>query len=323
MSKGQMYPSNGMKVTLALRTGWGILFGAACVWATEPSVGAVQRESGNDAARLGSLEVTTPLPASATHLPVQDAAMSDRSVTAAPGGVPSSGPVGAQELTPATPTPVSPVNSVAASPYDVASSEPATAAQAVASPQSDDAPATLLDSSFYALGGFAGLGVMYTRFAGGDRPLICGEAAVIIDHAFTFGGGGCGIPDSMNAASVGVSNTTAEDRVQFGYGGAIARYHIFSRRVTNLAVGVLIGAGGVVVGKWIGSSEKPENFDVKNQDAVFIVEPQIGGFANLTRWLRVGAIAGYRVASGVDLKGINASDVRGLTLGGQIQGGWF
>lgn len=320
MSKGQMYPSNCMKVTMALRTAGGMLFGAVCVWANEPSAGASLGTSGSNASRPVVSEATPRAPAGAVELPAQSTASSDQAAMLEE--APSPGAVGAQDTVPPAATPVSSANSVAASPYGVAASEPAVPARA-APPPTDDAPATLLDSNFYALGGFGGLGVMYTRFAGGDRPLICGEAAVIIDHAFTFGGGGCGIPDSMNAASAGVANTTADDRVQFGYGGAIARYHVFSRRVTNLAVGVLIGAGGVVVGKWIGSSDDPENFDVKNQDAVFIVEPQVGGYANLTRWLRVGAVAGYRVASGVDLKGINASDIRGLTLGGQIQAGWF
>lgn len=324
VSKGQMYPSNGIKVTMVLRTVGGLLFSAACVWANEPSPGANPGKRADDAERPPAMELTPRPPAGAAALQSQNTAPGDATGNAASEGTSSSAPAAARDPTSPTapPPPVSSVNSVAASPYGVDSNEPAVAAQA-APPPSDDAPATLLDSSFYALGGFAGFGVMYTRFAGGDRPLICGEAAVIIDHAFTFGGGGCGIPDSMKATSIGVSNTSAEDRVQFGYGGAIARYHLFSRRSINLAIGVLVGAGGVVVGKWIGGAKDPENFDVKNQDAVFIVEPQVGGFANLTRWLRVGAVAGYRVASGVDLKGMSASDLRGPTLGGQIQGGWF
>lgn len=194
--------------------------------------------------------------------------------------------------------------------------------------RSEDVPATLLDSrSDYSIGGFGGLGVMYTRFGGGDRPLVCGEGAVIIDHAFTLGGGGCWIPDDMNAIDLGVSSTNTKDRLQFGYGGAIIRYHLFSRRVTNLALGALVGAGGLVVGQWdaapdSGDSDK-QNFTVKTQDGVFVLEPQVAGFANLTRWLRIGAIAGYRFVSGVDLRGLKAADLRGPTLGGQIQAGWF
>jgi len=53
------------------------------------------------------------------------------------------------------------------------------------------------------------------------------------------------------------------------------------------------------------------------------VEPQVGAHVNITRWLRLGAVAGYRVVSGMDTKGLSDSDLAGPTVGGQIQAGWF
>jgi hypothetical protein len=168
---------------------------------------------------------------------------------------------------------------------------------------------------------------MYTRFAGNDRPLVCGEGAVIIDHTFTLGGGGCGIAAVMDGSKYGNAPHDDSDRMSFGYGGAIVRYHFFSRHVVNLAIGGLIGAGGLHISTWNGigdqSDDTGDNYTKKGQDAVFVAEPQIGGFANLTRWLRVGVIGGYRFVSGVETKGLTSKDLSGPTIGGQIQGGWF
>jgi hypothetical protein len=184
----------------------------------------------------------------------------------------------------------------------------------------------LFDSGVdYAIGGFGGVGVMYTRFNGSDKPLVCGEGAVIIDHKLTLGGGGCGVAAMMNAEAYGSAPHSTGDRLTFGYGGAIGRYHFFSREAVNLAVGGLIGAGGITIQTWKGSGSRsdPDNYSNKSQDPVFVFEPQIGGFVNITRWLRLAAIGGYRFISGVDVKGLRSKDLMGPTLGAQIQGGWF
>jgi hypothetical protein len=117
-------------------------------------------------------------------------------------------------------------------------------------------------------------------------------------------------------------------RLDFGYGGAIVRYHFFSRNTVNLAVGALIGAGGISINTWDGTTttvggDTERRYTNKSSDAVFVFEPQIGGFLNLKRWLRVGALGGFRVVSGVDTKGLRNKDLMGPAIGGQIQGGWF
>lgn len=298
-----MYPSKRANGIVGWQLVCGTLFSAATARAAEPQA--------TPAATDNSTTSTTAVAPAGASVPSNP---NEPSPPPAPQAVGSPTEVQA---------PSSP-NSVAASPYG----EAAVAVPYKSPQRSEDVPATLLDThSDYSIGGFGGLGVMYTRFGGGDRPLVCGEGAVIIDHAFTLGGGGCWIADDMKAIDLGVSSTNTKERLQFGYGGAIIRYHLFSRRVTNLALGALVGAGGLVVGQWDtapdGDDSDKQNFTVKTQDGVFVLEPQVAGFANLTRWLRIGAIAGYRFVSGVDLRGLKAADLRGPTLGGQIQAGWF
>ena len=52
-------------------------------------------------------------------------------------------------------------------------------------------------------------------------------------------------------------------------------------------------------------------------------QPAVAVHANLTKWMRLGLTAGYRLTSGVDHLGFKESDVNGLMLGGQIQFGAF
>jgi hypothetical protein len=215
---------------------------------------------------------------------------------------------------------------VAESPYGNGTHVAVAAANPNPTPQpADQGPDTLLDPSVdYAIGGLGSLGVLYTRFAHLDAVAVCGEGAIIIDHALTLGGGGCAIPRNIKAEHYGTGPHDPDDRMQFGYGGAIARYHFFSRRVANLGVGALMGAGAIEIGTWDGSGQDWQtDYTHKRTDAVFVFEPQIGGYANITRWLRVGAMASYRIVGGVNTKGLSNGSVSGPMVGGQIQAGWF
>jgi hypothetical protein len=226
------------------------------------------------------------------------------------------------------PEPQASTTSVAVSPYGPSSSstsQPPPQAQSPQPPKPYDGPPTLWDSSAdYAIGGFGGVGVMYTRIARENAVQVCGEGALIIDHKLTLGGGGCGITTMINAYKYGSGPHDPNDRMTFGYGGAIIRYHLFSHRIVNLGVGALIGAGGVGIGTWDGSgNDWDNNYTHKRSEAVFVFEPQIGAFTNVTRWLRLGANVGYRIVSGVNTQGLSASDLSAPTIGGMIQGGWF
>jgi hypothetical protein len=212
---------------------------------------------------------------------------------------------------------------VAASPYGPAKPPPASpAADPLSQPprRAYDGPPTLLED--YAIGGFGGIGVMYTRFAGAGAAQVCGEGGVIIDHALELGGGGCGITTTVAAPKDGPPPRYPDDRMGFGYGGAIIRYHFLTRKIVNVGVGALIGAGGLTIGTWDSENDKWSSSHQKSE-AVFVFEPQVGAYTNFTRWLRIGATAGYRIVSGVNMQGVSASDLAAPTLGGVLQGGWF
>lgn len=187
----------------------------------------------------------------------------------------------------------------------------------------DRGPATLFDSNLdYSFGGFGGVNVVYARIAGTDGAMVGGEAAVIIDHALTFGGGGYGFVVPIEGQKY---TNQKGDVLHFGYGGAIVRYHFRSMHAVNFAVGTLIGAGGIAIGQKSSdpNADNGDNFDVSKSEAMFVLEPQVGVYANVTRWFRVGATVGYRVVTGVETKNLSASDLSGISAGGGLHFGWF
>lgn len=224
----------------------------------------------------------------------------------------------------------SPASSLAPSPYGAPNPPPSSNEIKLATPPPaepkvvNDGPPTLLGKGGdYAFGGFGGVGVQYTRFAGKNAVQVCGEGAVIIDHVLTLGGGGCGIATNPNAEQYGPAPHDPNDRLMFGYGGAIIRYHLFSHSPVNLGIGALIGAGGLSIGTLSSDNNGSDKYSRVRSEAVFVIEPEVGAYANVTRWLRVGITGGYRIVSSVSMQGLSSGDVSSPVLGGVVQGGWF
>lgn len=180
--------------------------------------------------------------------------------------------------------------------------------------EKSDGPATLFDGDEEVVfGGFGGLNVRYTRVLGNDSVWVGGEGALLLNHAFSVGVGGGGIANEINP--------TRETRLEFGYGGLVLRYHFFSSEVVNFAVGSLVGAGGIGVHDRDAKSDDIDWEEVG--ETVFVIEPELGLYLNVTRWMRVGVTSGYRFVAGVDKNDLSETDVRGATGGGSIQFGWF
>jgi len=182
-------------------------------------------------------------------------------------------------------------------------------------PESEDEPPATLFGGDQAVvfGGFGGLNVRYTRVLGNDAVWVGGEGALLLNHAFSVGAGGGGIANEINP--------TKQTRLDFGYGGLILRYHFFSSEIVNFAVGGLIGAGSIGV--------HDRNLDADQVDweevgeTVFVFEPELGLYLNVTRWMRIGLTGGYRFVSGVEKNDLSETDVRGAAGGGAVQFGWF
>ena len=68
---------------------------------------------------------------------------------------------------------------------------------------------------------------------------------------------------------------------------------------------------------------RDDTMDSKDVDAFFVLEPQLSAHANLTRWMRVGMQAGYRITSGVSQFGYDDGTMSGPVVGATLQFGWL
>jgi hypothetical protein len=185
----------------------------------------------------------------------------------------------------------------------------------------DDQGPPLLFGKSLDVGGYGGLDVAYSRMFGRDGVVAGAQGAVLINHRLALGIAGYGWSNPLDGPAA--PNGDAR-RFETGYGGFTAHYSVyFDQLPIYFTVGALVGAGAIDL-----TDENHDNgfdgFDDRPSEDVFAVfQPDVAVHANLTKWMRLGLTAGYRLTSGVDQLGFQESDVNGLMLGGQIQFGAF
>lgn len=184
----------------------------------------------------------------------------------------------------------------------------------------DEGPPLLFGKSL-DVGGYGGLDMAYSRMFGRDGVVAGAQGAVLINHRLALGLAGYGWSNPQEGPPAPNGDTR---RFETGYGGFTAHYSVyFDQLPIYFTVGALVGAGAIDL-----TDENHDNgfdgFDDRPSEDVFAVfQPDLSVHANLTKWMRVGLTAGYRLTSGVDHLGFKESDVNGLMLGGQIQFGAF
>jgi hypothetical protein len=183
----------------------------------------------------------------------------------------------------------------------------------------DSGPPLLFGRDLH-VGGYGGIDVMYTRMFGRDGAVVGLQGAVLINHRLAFGLAGYGFtnpetgPDDLQGDA---------QYFETGYGGLTVRYSLMSDALPVYAtIGGLVGAGAIE----LSDRHRDEDLDLGDDraDDVFAVfQPDVTLHANVTRWMRFGATAGYRFTSGVNHLGFEESDVNGVVIGGHVQFGSF
>jgi opacity protein-like surface antigen len=119
-------------------------------------------------------------------------------------------------------------------------------------------------------------------------------------------------------SSAGLSGalTDAPTSVSFNSVAAVARYSFFcERHAYCLGAGIASGIVGV-------EREDREMPGQTSEAKLFLLEPSLTWYINVTSFLRLGVDLGYRYVRGGD-RDIAPSDVRGLTTSFTTQIGWF
>ncbi len=204
-------------------------------------------------------------------------------------------------------------NPAAASP-EPSISDPGPRAQQ--DPVASDEPPTLFDHRSAKVGGYGAIMVHYARLNDRDGVLGGVEGALLVDHRLAVGLAGYGW---SNEQRLRASQNINRPFMQFGYGGLLIRYHVYiPESPVLISAAALVGGGAVGLTQDLNRQVRREN-----SDSFFIFEPQLGVHVNVTRWMRVGIDAGYRVTSGIGKFGFRNSDFNGVSLGGNIGFGWF
>lgn len=231
---------------------------------------------------------------------------------ATPPAAPASSPTGVRE---AEAAPQATAPGAAAAPMASITQKPP--AEAV-----DPGPPVLLSGKHLTLGGYGGLSVVGSSMKGKGVVYVGGEGALLVDHRLAIGLAGYGLASHISGPDDIYGDP---QRLGFGYGGFLLRYHFLDKRPYYFSVGALVGAGGVTY-MHDGDRSRSDNraSNDRDPDAVFVAEPSINGHLNLTRWARVGAQISYRFVSGVNnLTDIREKDLSGFAYGGNIQFGEF
>ena len=181
-----------------------------------------------------------------------------------------------------------------------------------------DSPYMLNYSRFIQYGWYLSVKSSAANYSGGWGVLFGGRAAFVIDRIFAIGGG---YEISLHATRGSLNGRRggsewhhlvpglAISRPKLLYGGGHITYHIIAEMPVNFSLGALAGWGHLGRAYASGGSR------------FFILEPEVFIYANIPNYVRVGAGASYRFTWGVRYQGITDQDIRGFSVGIQIQAG--
>lgn len=193
-----------------------------------------------------------------------------------------------------------------------------------------DGPPTLLGRGRKVkVGAYGGMGAAYTRFMGRDSGLMSVEGALLLDHRLSLGAAAYGFTRTPAGPD---GSDGAPQEFGAGYGGFVARYSLIGSLPVYGSLGLVVGGGAVNLHdeygwddeeEWDDGWDHDEELDRGRFDPFLLVQPELTLHANVTRWLRVGAMVGYRFTGGVGRFGLDESDLNGVVAGANLQLGWF
>jgi len=163
---------------------------------------------------------------------------------------------------------------------------------------------TLLGDEEVSHGGFGGPVVKFTTIKDKFGVLVGGRGGWIINHSFVIGGGGYGLVNEIE----GTRYFSGERMLlNFGYGGFEMEYIMNWDKIAHGSVYLMIGGGGVNQRR----SWDDWDWDDKETDAFFVLEPAVNLEVNMTSFFRLGVGASYRFVSGINENNLEDNDFSG------------
>ncbi len=155
-------------------------------------------------------------------------------------------------------------------------------------------------------GAYGGPEVKFGSINGEWEVLVGGRGGWIINHQFVLGGAGYGMA-TKGETNPGSVFPYLNDEFEIGYGGLLLGYISRSNRLVHVTADVLIGGGGLSP----ADETLQGSFD---SDAFFIVEPGVNFELNISRKIRFGFGASYRITSGIEYFDLDDEDIGGTAI---------
>lgn len=163
-------------------------------------------------------------------------------------------------------------------------------------------------------GGYGGPVVMAGPVRNETGVFIGGYGGWFINHTFMIGGGGYGLVSNITAGEEALKIDSLTPSVGFGYGGLVLEFTGNSNSLVHYTVHTLIGAGGA--GHYLRRTGNDEPFDDIRTDgddweSCFVGEVGAAVELNVASFVRLGVGGSYLFVNGVELPGLNDSDLSG------------
>ncbi|MFC1561196.1 hypothetical protein ACFL4V_01830 [Candidatus Latescibacterota bacterium] len=147
-------------------------------------------------------------------------------------------------------------------------------------------------------GGFGGPRYKLTQINGETVYISGGRGGWIINHMFVIGGGGYSLQSDIDVTLGTLSGgVKTEQKLDFNYSGFEFEYIGKSDNTIHYTIYTLLGGGNVSCGE---------------TDRVFVFEPAVNGELNVIKWFRINVGISYRLVTGLDISGLDESDLSGI-----------
>ena len=173
------------------------------------------------------------------------------------------------------------------------------------------------------VGGFGAPTIKYTTFDKKSALMLGGYAGVMLNSKLMLGAGAYGLVNEIEAPRPNATDPTLY--WSMWYTGFVPEYTIQSNKLVHLAVGALIGGGGVFKSeRWKNNHDWDRDRDsYVDNSGFFVAEPHVNVELNVTSFLRLGIGGSYRFVKGSNTPGITDERLSGPAAHFTIKAGRF
>ncbi|MEK6481819.1 hypothetical protein WJR50_30025 [Catalinimonas sp. 4WD22] len=142
---------------------------------------------------------------------------------------------------------------------------------------------------------------------------------LLLDQTFYIGFYGLGTVKSLEKSLQGYPQVD----MAFGHGGLLLGYLHQSHKLVHLGLSMKIGGGGVYLAERHRHEYIFEEENKIDEDALFVLTPQVEMELNVAPWMKINLGLGYRFVSGLDTPYLNQRDLTSTVGSLGFYFGWF